>query len=85
MLPSGTLALTNVAINISGDYFYCEIGWSDDMTYNATYQIIINSCEFNVFYRKYLKIPCDLVMNSTDNHLTKAMKPSLKSGKLYLL
>ena len=38
MMPNGNLVLTSVTVSISGDYFYCQIGWNDHMTtYNATY------------------------------------------------
>ena len=58
ILPSGALALTNITANMSGDYFYCEIGWNDHMTtYNATYQMNVDICEYddNIYF-VYLKI-----------------------------
>ena len=46
MMPNGNLVLTSVTVSISGDYFYCQIGWNDHMTtYNATYRIFIDNCE----------------------------------------
>ena len=43
---SGSLVLSNVTANISGDVFECEIGWKDhDKTYNVTYQILVNGSE----------------------------------------
>ena len=43
MLPNGNLRLVSVTLNMSGDYFSCEIGWSNRKSYNATYQIIVNN------------------------------------------
>ena len=55
--PSGALVLTNITINMSDDNFYCKIGWNDHMTtYNATYQIIVDICEYDKFYFVYFKI-----------------------------
>ncbi|XP_065912639.1 striated muscle preferentially expressed protein kinase-like isoform X2 [Dysidea avara] len=43
---SGSLLLSNVTANISGNVFECEIGWKDyDKTYNVTYQIFVNDSE----------------------------------------
>ncbi|XP_065912633.1 hemicentin-1-like isoform X3 [Dysidea avara] len=46
---SGSLLLSNVTANISGNVFECEIGWKDhDKIYNVTYQIFVNDSETEI-------------------------------------
>ena len=79
MMPNGNLVLTSVTVALSGDYFYCEIGWNDHMiTYNATYQIFIDNCETkqSIFTGIVFLLPC----NSTAAINNPTKKPSQKLG-----
>ena len=46
---------------MSGDYFSCEIGWNDHMTtYNATYQMIVDICEYDKSY--FNRVPYNCIL-----------------------
>ena len=68
---------------MSGDYFYCEIGWNNHNSYNATYQIIIDDCKRASYVYMFGYFTCMhgvcyvLAVNTTDRD---SMKSSLKTG-----